>query len=224
MLIICILLACICSPMTAQQPVKVIFDTDMGSDCDDVGALALLHAYADLGQAEILACVYTSGKVPYGAGVIQAINHYYGREEVPLGAYYGTDIGDSVDKMDAIRLASDTDTYGHSVIRNKDVQESTALLRKVLSDPDVEDVTYITVGHTKGLYDLLMSTPDQFSSLNGTQLVEAQISRWVALGALNAGKSHGGKDWNFYFNGTAPYTKYLVNHFPVPIFYIFCRY
>ena len=64
----------------------------MGSDCDDVGALALLHAYADLDQADILACVYSSGKVPYGAGVIQAINHYYGRKEIPVGAYYQQDV------------------------------------------------------------------------------------------------------------------------------------
>ncbi len=26
---------------------KIIFDTDMGSDCDDTGALALLHQLAD---------------------------------------------------------------------------------------------------------------------------------------------------------------------------------
>ncbi|MDD4425039.1 MAG: hypothetical protein PHS40_03855, partial [Mariniphaga sp.] len=53
---------------------KIIFDTDMGSDCDDVGALALLHHYADLGKAEILGCIYSSGKVPFGAGIVEAIN------------------------------------------------------------------------------------------------------------------------------------------------------
>ena len=35
----------------------------MGSDCDDVGALALLHAYAELGEAEILGVIYSSGAV-----------------------------------------------------------------------------------------------------------------------------------------------------------------
>src|SRR5438046_2179973 len=42
-------------PRPAARPVKVIFDTDMDSDCDDVGALAVLHALADRGEAEILA-------------------------------------------------------------------------------------------------------------------------------------------------------------------------
>lgn len=37
------------------EPVKIIFDTDLGPDYDDVGALAFLHAMADSGKAEILA-------------------------------------------------------------------------------------------------------------------------------------------------------------------------
>ncbi len=34
----------------AQQ--KIIFDTDMGSDCDDAGALAVLHKLADKEEVE----------------------------------------------------------------------------------------------------------------------------------------------------------------------------
>ena len=33
-------------------PVKVIFDTDMITDFDDVGALACLHALADVGECK----------------------------------------------------------------------------------------------------------------------------------------------------------------------------
>ena len=84
---------------------KVIFDTDMGSDCDDVGALALLHQYANEGKADILACIYSSGKIPYGAGVIDAINHYYHRPGIPIGAAYDSLVGDPVDKMGAKNLA-----------------------------------------------------------------------------------------------------------------------
>jgi hypothetical protein len=65
-------------------PVKILFDSDMGSDCDDAGALALLHTLADEGKAEIVGCVFSSGRVPYGAAVMEAINVYYGRPH--LGA------------------------------------------------------------------------------------------------------------------------------------------
>ena len=71
-----------------NESLKIIFDTDMGSDCDDAGALALLHAYADMGNVEIIGCIYSSGVIPFGAGIVEAINTYYGRPEIPIGANY----------------------------------------------------------------------------------------------------------------------------------------
>ncbi len=41
--------------------VRLIFDTDMGSDCDDAGALAVLHKLADKEEATILGFIYSSG-------------------------------------------------------------------------------------------------------------------------------------------------------------------
>ncbi|MDQ6762361.1 MAG: nucleoside hydrolase, partial [Bacteroidota bacterium] len=35
-----------------QKPVSIIFDTDIAPDYDDVGAMALLHAFADMGEAK----------------------------------------------------------------------------------------------------------------------------------------------------------------------------
>ena len=205
-----------------DKPIKVILDTDMGSDCDDVGAMALLHAYADLGKAEIIGCIYSSGKVPYGAGIIDAINRYYYRPEIPIGAYYGHDIGDAIDKMSAEKLAKDTSAYHNKIIHNSDAEEQTRLNRKLLSAQEDNSVVYITIGHTKGLYDLLISEADDISSLNGVELVRKKVNKWVALGGLGANNENQNftKDWNFFFNGTAIYTKYLVENFPSPIYFI----
>lgn len=205
-----------------QKPAKIIFDTDMGSDCDDVGALALLHHYADLGLAEIEGCVFSSGKIPYGAGIVEAINIYYGRPDIPVGAYHKEDIGDPVDKMGTEKLAKDTVAYGNTIIHNHDATEQTILSRKILAGQDDKSITYITVGHTKGLYDLLTSESDDISPLNGKELIQKKLKSWIALGALNANNKENKftKDWNFYFNGTAPYTKYLVENIPAPVFYI----
>jgi len=214
--------ACTMHQDTDQEPLKVIFDTDMGSDCDDVGALALLHTYADMGKVEIIGCLYSSGKVPYGAGIVEAINIYCGRPDIPVGAYYKEDIGDSVDKMQAEKLVKDTTAFKNSIIHNDDAAELTVLARKLLVNQPDGSVTYITVGHTKGLYDLLLSRPDQTSNLAGDELVRRKVRRWIALGALGAANEDGHyrKDWNFFFNGTAPYTKYLVENFPSPVFYV----
>jgi hypothetical protein len=204
------------------KPIKIILDTDMGSDCDDAGAMALLHKYADLGRAEILGCIYSSGKIPYGAGVIEAINIYYGRPEIPVGAYWGNDLGDPVDKMGTEKLAKNTDQFKNKIIHNKDAEEQTRLNRRLLASQEDNSVDYITIGHTKGLYDLLVSEPDDISPLNGHDLITRKVRRWVALGALRANNpdGHFTKDWNFFFNGTAPFTKYLVENFSKPIYFI----
>ena len=205
-----------------DKPIKVILDTDMGSDCDDVGAMALLHAYADFGKVEIIGCIYSSGKVPFGAGVIDAINTYYNRPNIPIGANYGVDVGDSVDKMRAEKLAKDTSAFNNKIIYNSDAVEQTKLNRKLLSAQKDSSVVYITIGHTKGLYDLIISEADEISSLNGCDLIHKKIKHWVALGALGANNKDGNytKDWNFFFNETAFYTKYLVENFPNPVYFI----
>lgn len=222
LLLTLILTGLVPSPAAWATPVRVIFDTDMGSDCDDVGALAILHVYADRGQAEIIGCIFSSGKVPYGAGVVEAINVYYGRPHIPVGAAHDGLVGDPVDKMTAEKLAKDTAAFGNRMVHNRDAEEMTALNRRLLASQPDHSVTYLTVGHTKGLHDLLVSPPDAASPLSGFELVQRKVQRWVALGALGAGNPEGRltKDWNFFFNGTAPYTRHLVERFPVPVFYV----
>jgi inosine-uridine nucleoside N-ribohydrolase len=204
------------------EPVRIIFDTDMGSDCDDAGALAVLHVYADRGLAEIVGCIYSSGKVPYGAGVVEAINIYYGRPEIPIGAAHDDQVGDPIDKMTAEKLAKDTAAFGNTIIHSRDAHEMTALNRRLLAREQDHSVVYLTVGHTKGFYDLLVSKPDDISPLSGRELVKKKIQRWVAMGALGANNKEGEyrKEWNFHSNGSAPYTKYLIENCPVPIVYI----
>lgn len=200
----------------------IIFDTDMGSDCDDVGALAILHRYLNQGKANLLACIYSSGEVPYGAGVIDAINTFYGRPDIPIGAEHGDNFGDPVDKMDAGKLAQDTTAFAHDIIMNQDAPEQTLLTRQLLAAQKDQSVIYITVGHTKALHDLLRSEADSISEWTGTELVQKKIKHWVALGGLKANhpNGHGAKDWNFFRNGTAPYTDYLLAHFPRPAYFI----
>src|SRR5579862_7346615 len=72
--------------LAGQEPARVIVDTDMLTDCDDAGALAVLHALADLGEVSILGIVLNGidehGK--HGA-VVSAIDTYYHRGDLPIG-------------------------------------------------------------------------------------------------------------------------------------------
>ena len=203
-----------------KEVVRIILDTDMGSDCDDVGALALLHKYADLGLAEIIGCMYSSGKVPFGAGIIEAINIYYGRPDIPIGAYYGDEVGDSLDKMTSEKLVHDTTAFRNKIIYNTDAQEQTQLNRRLLMESDDNSIIYITIGHTKGVYELLISKPDSNSPLTGYELVNKKVKKWIAMGGVGAINKNQEfvSDWNLFSNGTAKYSKYLFENFPKPIY------
>ena len=57
-------------------PLRVIFDTDFGPDYDDVGAITLLHAYADSGRVQILATI-ASSKHKNVAAALNVFNTYF---------------------------------------------------------------------------------------------------------------------------------------------------
>jgi len=53
----------LCSQLSFSQP-KIIFDTDIGGDADDLGALAMLHNYVKRGDCELLAnSYYYNGRI-----------------------------------------------------------------------------------------------------------------------------------------------------------------
>ena len=65
-----------------QVPVfGLIIDTDMSTDCDDVGAVCVANALADNGEVNLLAVVHNTG-LPEGAGAISVLNTYYGRQVI----------------------------------------------------------------------------------------------------------------------------------------------
>ena len=80
-----LILFTICQLPLAAEPVKLIFDTDMGNDIDDAQALAMIHALQDRGAVELLAVTSTKDH-PLSAAYIDALNTFYGRPDIPIGA------------------------------------------------------------------------------------------------------------------------------------------
>ena len=68
----------------SAQPVKIIFDSDMGPDFDDIGAITILHALAAKGECEILATMASDG-YPYIAPTLEVFNRYFQKPEIPIG-------------------------------------------------------------------------------------------------------------------------------------------
>ena len=70
------------------MPEKIIIDTDMSIDVDDVGALCIAHVLSDLHETRLLAVVHDAA-LETGVAAIASINSYFGRADIPIGAYRG---------------------------------------------------------------------------------------------------------------------------------------
>ena len=196
------------------MPVRVIIDTDLGADCDDAGALAVMHALVDAGEAEFLACVYSSGRNPYGAGGISAINTWYGRPEIPIGAYPESEIGFAYSAF-LKEVATHTGLYGHKIVTRDDVPPPVPVFRRALAAAPNHSVQIVSIGHTKGLFDLLESSPDEFSLLDGRELILQKINEWVCMGGAFPHEEK--PEWNFGANDAQLYSRRLVEGWPTPV-------
>jgi len=155
----------------APEPLKVMFDTDIDGDNDDVAAAAILHAFADTGQVEILAMGVVSLH-PYSPACLDAINTYYGRGDIPIGVYKGSKLaahGSPYAKAVAERCPND-------IGLSAQVPNVLGVYRRTLSKQPDGKVTMIAVGQMNNLVDLLASPADEHSELSGRELVRRKVS------------------------------------------------
>ena len=197
--------------MQAQnsQPVRVIFDMDMGPDYDDVGAITLLHAFADSGKATILATI-ASTKYEGVASILNVLNTYFKRPELPIGVPKA----EAVTKKDWQHW---TDTliqhYPHAIKSNNEVAGAIDLYRQLLAKQPDKSVTIITVGFLTNLYGLLQSKPDKYSNLAGEELVKKKVKSLVSM----AGRFTAGNEFNI--NQDAAAAKYVFEHWGTPVIF-----
>ena len=154
---------------------KVIFDTDLGCDCDDVGALCLLLSAEKRGLCE-LAAVTISSPYSTAAACAGAILAQYGRQDVPIGAlcspreaYYPH--GDIYSEGVAEAFPCDS----------KPASDAVSIIRAVLAGAD-ERVTLLATGPLPNINAFLSSGPDKISPLDGVTLAMTKLEEIVIMG------------------------------------------
>jgi pyrimidine-specific ribonucleoside hydrolase len=211
-IIACCCFACFAVLLQAQkkaQPVPIIFDTDMGPDYDDVGAITILHAYADSGKARILATV-ASTKYPGVAGVLSVLNTYFKRPNLPIGVPRGKalELRDTQHWTDSL-LAN----YPHAIKSNEDAPDAVEVYRKVLAAQPDKSVTIVTVGFLTNLASLLQSAGDKYSPLDGKALVAKKVKQLVCM----AGKFPEGYEFNVQQDAAA--SQYVFSQWQTPVIF-----
>ncbi len=197
------------SPAQNKVAQRVIFDTDMGPDYDDVGAITLLHAFADSGKIKILATI-ASTKYEGVAAVLNVLNTYFKKPSIPIGVPRGNAITQKDWQHWTDTLIAN---YPHSINHNSEVPDAVDLYRKILAKQPDNSVTVITVGFLTNISNLLQSGPDKYSPLSGSALARKKIKQLVCM----AGKFPEGYEFNVKEDAAA--SKYVFEHWQKPLLF-----
>lgn len=166
-----ILAACLAISTVHADIPRIIFDTDITGDVDDVLALAMLHSLADRGACHLLG-VTISKQNPQTAAFVDAQNTFHGRPDLPIGVTRD----ETAQKRESryLKLAESPE-YSHDVRSNEDVPEAVTLLRQLLASQPDHSVSMVSVGIASNMANLLRSKGDTSSGLDGPALVRQKV-------------------------------------------------
>jgi hypothetical protein len=182
-------------------PIKLIIDTDLGSDVSNLISVCSVNAMMDRGEAELLAVMTSTGQ-PAAIGAVSAANHWYGHDEVQLGAYKGVLATDEVCTIcKGPYIADLVANFSGPVSDYSQVPEAHVLYRKVLAAQPDGSVAIAAHGFLVNLQHLLNSTADEHSELSGVALVRKKVQKIAIMGgqyprSYPVGAEHR-TEWNF---------------------------
>ncbi len=173
-----LVLATVClmtAPAQTAEPVRLIFDTDICGDCDDVLALGMIHALESRGTCKLLAVTISVDHERAGP-FVDAVNTFYGRPHIPIGA---VGKGGVVEKSRYLSLVDakdgDRSRFPHNLVSGRSAPSATAVLRKTLAAQPDRSVVIAQVGFSTNLARLLNSPADEYSPLTGRDLVQKKV-------------------------------------------------
>jgi len=191
------------SLMSSAAPVKVIFDTDMYTDFDDIGALACLHALADAGECEILATISNTRDCK-SVAVCEIVNAFYGRPAIPVGCVKDIGVANENEKSHELIYGPIVKKYAKWVKHqnSSDAPDAAEVYRKVLSAQPDKSVVICSVGFLSNLRKLVETDRD---------LVARKVKLWVAMACSypSGGEYNSLKDWQS--------SKIALENWPTPI-------
>lgn len=196
----------------AEPPVRIIFDTDVDHDCDDIGALFLLHGAVQRGEAKLLAtigCTSTDEIAP----CLDAINTWFGRPDIPVATLKDQGF------LDHQGFAAEiVRRYPCRFPSGRDYPDAVPTYRRLLANEANGSVVILAVGPLRNIANLLKSQPDEISDLDGAALVAKKVKRLDVMGGKYPpqGNLQEG-EWNFQQDPES--AAIVCSNWPTPILF-----
>ena len=165
----------------------VILDTDIGSSTDDLFALEMLYYYHNEGKCKLLGVV-VDRMGEHCAAIADVMNTYFGHSEVPIGLVRNGIPSPQV-WIDYSALPSFTGSDGapmfhRSVDDYGTVPDGWQLYRRLLASQPDHSVSICSIGFVTSLSQLLASSADDYSPLNGVELVRKKVKCLYIMGGV----------------------------------------
>lgn len=197
-----------------KEPVKIIFDTDLGNDIDDVLALQMLLNYHKQGKVDLLGVTISKAN-PMAVEYVDGFCNFNNIENLPLGyVFNGVKPGEGKYLKQTLSKVVD----GEKILKpNRSVEdnipEAYKLIRKLLASQPNQSVVLVAVGPETNIGRLLQSEGDEYSSLNGIELVKQKVKLLSIMGGHYGAEPF--PEWNIVNDLKASQNVFSLS--PVPI-------
>ncbi|MEQ9265400.1 MAG: nucleoside hydrolase [Balneolaceae bacterium] len=192
-----------------KAQVNIIFDTDFGGDADDLGALAMLNHFQNKKEINLLAVMGWNTEL-YSVSAIDATNTYYGNPDIPIGVRKD---GSYLNEWNHSKVIADNLEHDATY---ENAPEATSLYRKLLSESDDKGIVIVTVGPLENIKRLIESESDEYSSLNGMELINQKVSEFVIMGGNFPTSTN---EWNFD-GGMPGVTRFVLEKLETPVTFL----
>ena len=164
---------------------RIILDVDICSSTDDLFAMEMLYRYADQGRCRLLGIVVDREGEGHAA-FADVMNTYFGYPNLPIGQVRNG-IKDAMIWTDYRRVADLKDANGQAMFRRTitdyaALPDGYKLYRRLLAEQPDKSVCIISVGFLTCLSQLLESEADEYSVLNGVDLVRQKVKCIYIMG------------------------------------------
>ncbi len=165
----------------------VILDTDLGSSTDDLFSMQMLYRYHDKGRCKLLGIV-VDRMGENNAVIADVMNTYFGHASIPIGlersGVANPQVWIDYSGLPQYRKADGSLMFERSIADYSMVPDGWKLYRKLLAGQPDHSVRIVSTGFVTALAQLLESEGDEYSPLNGVELVRQKVRCAYVMGGV----------------------------------------
>ena len=185
-------------PIGYQGVPLVILDADLGSSTDDLFALEMLYRYQEQGRCKLLGVV-VDRMGENNAAIADVMNTYFGHGDIPIGLERNG-VQNPMVWIDYSELPNYRNSDGSLMFEctlndYNAVPDGWKLYRRLLAQQPDRSVSIVSVGFVTALAHLLESQGDEYSELNGVELVRRKVRSAYVMGGVFGDAAE--PDYNF---------------------------